>query len=93
MNTIRKALSTIVLKRIRPLVEEFLSKSKSGFRANRSTSDMVWTHKWLAAKVNKKTIAITITGIDMSAAFDTISRSLLLDILKGIIHTDEISMI
>ena len=43
--------------------------------------------------MNKENIAITITGIDMSAAFDTISRSLLLDILKGIIHTDEIRMI
>ena len=93
LNTIRKTLSTIVLKRIRPLVEEYLSKSQSGFRPDRSTSDVVWTHKWLAAKIYKENIAITITGIDMSAAFDTINRNLLIDILNGIIHDDELRMI
>ncbi|GFS20900.1 innexin [Elysia marginata] len=71
LNTIRKALSKIVLERIRPHVEQYLSHSQSGFRPNRSTSDVAWTHKWLAAKVNIENIAIKIAGIDMSAAFDT----------------------
>ncbi|GFS18719.1 very-long-chain enoyl-CoA reductase [Elysia marginata] len=64
LNTIRKALSKIALERIRPHVEQYLSHSQSGFRPNRSTSDVAWTHKWLAAKVNIENIAIKIAGID-----------------------------
>ncbi|GFR71806.1 very-long-chain enoyl-CoA reductase [Elysia marginata] len=45
LNAIRKALSLITLDRIRPKVEEYLAHSQSGFRTNRSTSDVVWTHK------------------------------------------------
>ena len=94
LNTIRKALSTIVLNRIRPLVEDYLSKSQSGFRPNSSTSDVVWTHKWLTAKVLKENLEINITGIDyMSATFDTINRQKLLDILKEIIHRDELRIV
>ncbi|GFR81527.1 serine/threonine kinase 33 [Elysia marginata] len=65
LNTIRKALSKIVLERIRPHVEQYLSHSQSGFRSNQSTSDVAWTHKWLAAKVNIENIAIKIAGIDI----------------------------
>ncbi len=37
LNTLRKALSLITLQRIRPKVEQILSKSQSGFRQFRST--------------------------------------------------------
>ncbi|GFR82925.1 LINE-1 retrotransposable element ORF2 protein [Elysia marginata] len=66
LNTIQKEQSKIVLERIKSHVEQYLSHSQSGFRPNRSTSDVAWTHKWLAAKVNIKNIAIKIAGIDMS---------------------------
>ena len=93
LNTIRKTLSTIVLNRIRPKIEKYLSHSQSGFRQDRSTSDVVWTHKWLAAKALKENISITITGIDMSAAFDTIDRGKLLEILTDIVDEDELRII
>ena len=64
LNTIRKTLSTIVLERIRPYVEKYISHSQSGFRPNRSTADVAWTHKWLAAKTLQEKINITITGIE-----------------------------
>ncbi|GFS20409.1 endonuclease-reverse transcriptase [Elysia marginata] len=89
LNTIRKALSKIVLERITPHVSQYLSHSQSGFRPNRSTSNVAWTHKWLAAKVNIENIAIKIAGIDMSAAFDTINRETLLKILEDIVDEDE----
>ncbi|GFR79130.1 very-long-chain enoyl-CoA reductase [Elysia marginata] len=56
-------------------------------------SDVAWTHKWLAAKVNIENIAIKIAGIDMSAAFDTINRETLLKILEDIVNEDEHRMI
>ena len=54
LNTIRKALSIITLHRIRPCTEEYLSHSQSEFRPDRSTADVAWAHKWLAAKTKKK---------------------------------------
>ncbi|GFR87168.1 very-long-chain enoyl-CoA reductase [Elysia marginata] len=40
LNSIRKMLSTIVLNRIRPKKETYISHSQSGFRPNRSASDV-----------------------------------------------------
>ena len=89
LNTLRKVLSLLTLDRIRPSIEKYLSHSQSGFRPERSTSDVVWTHRWLAAKTVTENINIKITGIDMSAAFDTINR----DILKDIVEEDELRLI
>ena len=80
LNTIRKALFIITHHRIRPCTE-YLSHSQSGFRPDRSTADVAWAHKWLAAKTKKEDVEIKITRIDMSSAFDTIDRQTLLEIL------------
>ena len=79
----RKVLSIITLNRIRPFVEEYLSKSRSGFRPDRSTADVVWTHKRMAAKTLKEDVNIKISGIDMTAAFDTIDRNQLLNMQQS----------
>ena len=63
LSTIRKALSIITLHRIRPCTEEYLSHSQSGFRSDRSTADVAWAHKWLAAKTKKEDVEIKITGM------------------------------
>ncbi|GFS04590.1 very-long-chain enoyl-CoA reductase [Elysia marginata] len=55
----------------------------------RSTSDIVWSHRWLMSKTYAENIDFSITGIDMPSAFDTINRHLLLSILKNIIREDE----
>ena len=93
IDTLGKVLSLITLDRIRPSIEKYLSHSQSGFRPERSTSDVVWTHIWLAAKTVAENINIKITGIDMSAAFDTIDRDILLQILKNIVEEDELRLI
>ncbi|GFR72839.1 RNA-directed DNA polymerase from mobile element jockey [Elysia marginata] len=94
LNSIRKVLSTIVLNRIRPKTETYISHSQSGFRPNRSTSDVVWAHRWLSAKIlNTPNLQLNITGIDMSAAFDTIDRTLLLKTLREIINEDELRIV
>ena len=94
LNSIRKVLSTVVLNRIRPKVEEYVSDSQSGFRLNRSTSDVVWAHRWITAKVQcDPTLEIKITGLDMTAAFDTIDRGKLLSILKDLLEDDELRII
>ena len=83
-------ISTIALTRIRPAVEKYISCSQSGFRPNRSTSDVAWAHRWISAKVlNHADIEIDITGIDMSAAFDTIDRKQLLQLWTNLVTEDE----
>ena len=93
LNTIRKSLSIITLGRIREKAEKYLSDNQSGFRPYRSTSDVVWTHRWLAAKAALSEIEIKITGIDMSSAFDTIDRQLLLNILAEFLEEDEMRLV
>ena len=94
LNVIRKILSNITLNRIRPNIDKFLSMSQSAYRANRSTTDIVWAYKWMIAKIQKYVkLKLFIVGIDLSSAFDTIDRNKLLDILKPIINNDEHRMI
>ena len=90
---IRKVLSNIVLERIRPKVEDFLSESQSAYRQYRSTSDIVWAYKWLIARTQVYQEQIYITGIDMSSAFDTIKREKLLEILSSFLENDELRII
>ena len=57
-----------------------MSPSQSAYRRGRSTSDIVWAHRWVIARTQKYVdTEIHITGIDISAAFDTVHRHKLLD--------------
>ncbi|XP_065180176.1 uncharacterized protein LOC135810612 [Sycon ciliatum] len=85
--------SLLTLRRIQPAVDSFLSASNSGFRPGRSTADAVWTHRWLAAITQEYHATIEIHGIDISKAFDTISREKLLTVVNGIVKEDEVRLI
>ena len=86
MNSLRKALLVVTLNRIRLQVKDYLSTNHSGFRPDRSTADVIWTRRWLAAKALKDETTIKISGIDISAVFDTIDRRHLLDKPKSIVE-------
>ena len=93
LTTIRKTISLITLNRSRDGTEEYLSHTQSGFRPNRSTADVVWTHRWLAAKTSLEKLDIHITGVDMSSAFDTVNRKQLLQITESFLDEDSNRMI
>ena len=61
-----------------------------GFTPDRSTADVIWTHKWLAAKTLKEDVNIKISE---TAAFDTIDRNQLLNTIATIINEDELGII
>ena len=91
---IRKILSSITLNRIKGKVDKYLSSSQSAYREGRSTSDVVWAHRWLCAKAQTfQGIKIYNTGIDMSSAFDTILRKELVQELETFLAEDEMRMI
>ena len=85
---IRKVLSKIALSRSEKQIDEHLSHSQAVYRKWRSTTDIVWSYRWLLAKVQEYNITIYITGIDMSAAFDTINRHKLLEIAERTLTED-----
>jgi hypothetical protein len=93
LTTLRKTLSLIVLQRIQPAVERFLPASQSGFRQNRSTADVVWMHKWLIARTMKAKEEVLALRLDMSQAFDTLERQLLINGLREIIDEDSLRMV
>jgi len=88
LTLLRKVLSLVVLRRIRATVEGYLAASHAGFRKGRSTADIVWAHRWLAAKAIRYKATIYILGLDMSRAFDTIDRAKLMRILKEEVQLD-----
>ena len=93
LNVIRKVLSLITLKRINEATNNHIQHSQAAYRANRSTTDVVWAHRFICAKVQLyKDIEVNVLGIDMSSAFDTIKRKNLIDELKLILHEDELRM-
>jgi len=81
LNSIRKVISLVTLQRIRAFVSRYIGITQSGFRRGRSTTDIIWMQRMLQSCVMKKTWQYFIMGIDMSSAFDTISRAHLLDVL------------
>ena len=85
---IRKILSKVALNRSQKKIDGHLSYSQSAYRKWRSTSDVVWAYRWLTAKIQEYNMTIYITGIDMSAAFDTISRHKLLEIAERTLSED-----
>jgi exonuclease III len=93
LNTVRKVLSIIVLRKARTALENYVSINQSGFRRNRSTTDVVWTYRWFIARVQKYQEEMHIMGIDLSKAFDCIDRTKLMEILTTILPEDQLRII
>ena len=93
LSVLRKTLSLIVLSRIAPKVDEYLSSSQSGFRRGRSTADVVFGYRWLCGKAQRQRVTVEFLGIDLSRAFDTIRRDKLLDTLQSFLGESELRMI
>ena len=93
LSVLRKTLSLIVLSRIAPKVDEYLSSSQSGFTRGHSTADVVFGYRWLCAKAQRHRVAVKFLGIDLSRVFDTIRRDKLLDTLQTFLGESELRMI
>ena len=90
LNVIRKVLSLITLNRINEPTDNHIQHSQAAYRANRSTADIVWAHRFICAKVQLyEDVEVTVVGIDMSSAFDTIQRKNLMDEFENILEEDE----
>ncbi|XP_065198345.1 uncharacterized protein LOC135829890 [Sycon ciliatum] len=62
-------------------------------RPGRGAADVVWTHRWISAKATHFVWDCHVLGLDMSKAFDTISRTKLLAVMSEITGPDEACLI
>ena len=77
-----KILAKIVLNRLKLLSEEVLPESQCGFRAGRSTTDMIFTLRQLQEKAIEQQLPLYIVFVDFSKAFDTVDRKTLWKVLE-----------
>ena len=71
-----KVPARVLLNRLVPTIaEEILPKSQYGFRANRGTKDMVFVLRQLQEKCREQNMGLYATFIDLTKAFETMSRA------------------
>jgi hypothetical protein len=93
VSIIRKVFATVTLNRVYLKLSVFVSPNQSGFQRGRSTADIVWLYRWLDAMCQRYAFVVEMLGIDMSKAFDSISRELLLQVLSNLLNDDEMRLV
>jgi exonuclease III len=77
-----KILARVLLNRLVPTIaEDHVPESQCGFRANRGTADMVFVLRQIQEKCREQNKGMYITFVDLTKAFDTVSRTGLWKIL------------
>ena len=89
----RKILSKIFMDKTEDKINKRLSQSQSAYRKSRSTTDVIWAHRRMAAKTQVQDTAIFITGIAMSSALDTIDRDELFMIVEEFLDEDDLRIL
>ena len=84
LKVIGKLFARVALKRLQVLAERVYPESQCGFRANRSTIDMVFSLRQLQEKCREQRQPLFVAFIDLTKAFDLVSRDGLFKILPKI---------
>lgn len=92
MSIIRKVMELIILHQIYPALDQYISPNQSA-RCNRSTADILWTYQYQAAYAERYNKVVHFLGIDLTKAFDTVDRTLLLGILEPIVPPSSLIML
>ena len=83
-SVVGKVFARVVLKRLQVLAEQVYSELQCGFRANRSTVDMIFSLRQLQEKCREQRQPLFVAFIDLTKAFDLVSRDGLFKILPKI---------
>ena len=81
LSIIGKTFARVALKRLQRIAEEVYPESQCGFRANRSTNDMIFSIRQLQEKCREQRMPLYMVFIDLTKAFDLVSRDGLFRIL------------
>ena len=84
LSIVGKVFARVILMRLQKLAERIYPESQCGFRAGRSTIDMIFSLRQLQEKCREQHMALCIAFIDLTKAFDLVSRDGLFKFLPKI---------
>ena len=84
LSIVGKVFARVILIRLQKLAERIYPESQCGFRAERSTIDMVFSLRQLQEKCREQHMPLYIAYIDLTKAFDLVSRDGLFKVLPKI---------
>ena len=84
LSIVGKVFARVVLNRLQSLAERVYPEAQCGFRAGRSTVDMVFSLRQLQEKCREQRQPLYLVFIDLTKAFDLVSRSGLFTLLQRI---------
>ena len=84
LSIVGKAFARVALQKLQSLSERVYPESQCGFRAKRSTIDMIFSLRQLQEKCREQRLPQYIAFIDLIKAFDLVSRSGLFRLLQRI---------
>ena len=84
LSIVGKVYARVLLARLQKLAERIYPESQCGFRAGRSTVDMVFSLRQLQEKSREQNLRSYIAFIDLTKAFDLVSRDGLFKALEKI---------
>ena len=84
LSIVGKVYARVLLTRLQKLAERVYPESQCGFRAGRSTVDMVFSLRQLQEKCREQNLPLYLAFIDLTKAFDLVSRDGLFEALKKI---------
>ena len=84
LSIVGKVFARVVLSRLQVLAEQVYPESQCGFRAGRSTVDMIFSVRQLQEKCQEQNKPLYLAFIDLTKAFDLVSRDGLFHLLKKI---------
>lgn len=84
MSITDKVVARVLLIRLQALADRVYPKSLCGFRAGRSTADMIFTLRQLREKSREQGKPLYLAFIDLTKAFDLVIREGLFQLLEKI---------
>ena len=84
LSIVGKVFARVILARLKVLAARVYPESQCGFRAGRSTIDMIFSVRQLQEKCQEQNEPLFLAFIDLTKAFDLVSRSGLFQLLKKI---------
>jgi hypothetical protein len=84
LSIVGKLFGRVVLSRLQQLADRVYPESQCGFRAQRSTTDMIFTLRQIQEKCREQKTPLIVAFVDLNKAFDTVSREGLYSVLEHI---------
>ena len=94
LSNLRKILAACMMKRIEHKIDKEIPITQAAYRQKRSTTEHIFSTKTVIERtISAKNETVYLILLDMSKAFDSINRKVLIDDLRPIINHDELHII